>query len=148
MAPAHQLCIVEGWFVVGDRYSPQKGACFLPLHTTSAQHWHEDYYAAKLSKNSLAVQAQFVFGTIFNVSKGGGKQEAKFWGFSSPTTLTLKTNLKVLVFWILNGDDDDQQNTVSRLQKRISAVPAGGQLKQQDLLQKPPVQKPLEISSG
>ena len=38
MAPAHQLCIVEGWFVVGDRYSPRKGACFLPLHTTSAQH--------------------------------------------------------------------------------------------------------------
>ena len=78
MAPAHQLCILEGWFVLGDRYSPRKGACFLPLHITSAQHWHKDYQAAKLSKNSLALQAQFVFGTIYNVWKGRGKQEAKF----------------------------------------------------------------------
>jgi len=35
----------------------------------------------------------------------------------------LKTNLKLPVFLILKGNDTDQQNTVSRLQKRISAVP-------------------------
>ena len=38
MAPAHQLCIVEGWFVLGNPLSPRKGACFLSLQTTSAQH--------------------------------------------------------------------------------------------------------------
>ena len=36
---------------------------------------------------------------------------------------SLKTNSKLPVFWMLKGDDADQQNTVSRLQKRISAVP-------------------------
>ena len=46
-----------------------------------------------------------------------------FGVFLSPTGLALKTNLKLPVFWILKGDDADQQNTVSRLQKRISAVP-------------------------
>ena len=46
---------------------------------------------------------------------------SKFWGFLSLTGLVLKTNLRLPVFWILKGDDAEQQNTVSRL--RYSAVP-------------------------
>ena len=46
-----------------------------------------------------------------------------FGVFLSPTGLALKTGSKLPVFLILKGDDADQQNTVSRLQKRFSAVP-------------------------
>ena len=70
-APAHQLCILEGWYVLGDRYSPRKVACFWPLHTTvigaTSIIMSRRLSRRILSKDSLAVQAQFVFGTIYNV---------------------------------------------------------------------------------
>ena len=59
-----------------------------------------------------------------------------FGVFLSPTGLALKTNLKLPVFWILKGDDADQQNTVSRLQKRISAVPKKSLYRQGSVYQK------------
>ena len=80
-APAHQLCILEGWYVLNRAslysYSLWKYACFWPLHTTSII-VSRRLSRRILSKNSLAVQAQFVFGTIYNVWKGRRKREAKF----------------------------------------------------------------------
>ena len=35
-APGRQLCILEGWYVLGHRHIPRKDACFWPLHTISA----------------------------------------------------------------------------------------------------------------
>ena len=81
-APAHQLCILEGWYVLNRAslysYSLWKYACFWPLHTTSIIVSRRRLSRSILSKNSLAVQAQFVFGTIYNVWKGRRKREAKF----------------------------------------------------------------------
>ena len=69
-APAHQFCILEGWYVLNR-------APLWPLHTTSIIVSRRRSRRI-LSKNSLAVQAQFVFGTIYNVWKGRRKREAKF----------------------------------------------------------------------
>ena len=69
-APAHQFCILEGWYVLNR-------APLWPLHTTSIIVSRRRSRRI-LSKNSLAVQAQFVFGTTYNVWKGRRKREAKF----------------------------------------------------------------------
>ena len=58
-----------GMSLTGHRYSLWKYACFWPLHTTSII-VSRRLSRRILSKNSLAVQAQFVFGTIYNVWKG------------------------------------------------------------------------------
>ena len=67
----------DGMSLIGHRYSPWKYACFWPLHTTSII-VSRRLSRRILSKNSLAVQAQFVFGTIHNVWKGRRKRETKF----------------------------------------------------------------------
>ena len=53
-----------GMSLTGHRYSLWKYACFWPLHTTSII-VSRRLSRRILSKNSLAVQAQFVFGTIY-----------------------------------------------------------------------------------
>ena len=57
-------CLKVGMYLIGHLYSLCKYACFWPLHTTSII-VSRRLLRRILSKNSLAVQAQFVFGTIY-----------------------------------------------------------------------------------
>ena len=125
-----------GMSLIGHRYIATAFGNMLVfgLCTQHRSSCHEDYCAAyfqkihSLCKHSLSL-AQYI---MFEKEDGNEKRSLKIkftvfapslGVFLSPTGLALKTDSKLLVFWILKFDDADQQNTVSRLQKRISAVP-------------------------
>ena len=77
LQPTSSAYLKVGMSLIEHRYSLWKYAWFWPLHTTLII-VSRSLSRRILSKNSLALQAQFVFGTIYNVWKGRRKREAKF----------------------------------------------------------------------